>query len=245
MIYGMITVRSQSTRLPEKCYLPFGEGNVIEHMIKRAKHFDIKPIVCTTLEKEDDRIVEIAKKEDVLYFRGSTLDKLSRWRDACRKNNIEKFISIDADDPFFDYDLSLSSIKQLNSGYDLVKHSKHQPNYGFYEGCVGYSIKYDIIDKACKLKETHDTEMMWSFIEKVPNVKISNLDSKKIEISHPIRLTLDYAEDYWLMKSIERILGPYTSRKEIVNLFISNPDLYKINWFRNDDYNIAMNERIQ
>ena len=87
--------------------------------------------------------------------------------------------------------------------------------------------------------------MMWSFIEKVPNVKISNLDSKKIEISHPIRLTLDYAEDYWLMKSIERILGPYTSRKEIVNLFISNPDLYKINWFRNDDYNIAMNERIQ
>ena len=53
MIDGMITVRSQSSRLPEKCFLEFGNGNVIEHMIRRAKFFKINPIVCTTFEKEE------------------------------------------------------------------------------------------------------------------------------------------------------------------------------------------------
>ena len=43
MINGMITVRSQSTRLPEKCFLPFGDGNVLEHIIRRAKFFEINP----------------------------------------------------------------------------------------------------------------------------------------------------------------------------------------------------------
>ena len=87
MVNGLITVRSQSTRLPEKCFLPFGNGNVIEHVIRRAKYFKINPIVCTTNEIEDDRIVEIAKNEDVRYFRGSVKDKLLRWRDCCRKYN--------------------------------------------------------------------------------------------------------------------------------------------------------------
>ena len=239
MINGMITVRSQSTRLPEKCFLPFGRGNVIEHMIRRAKSFKIDPIVCTTIEKSDDRIIEIAKAEDVRFFRGSVKDKLVRWRDACRAHNIEKFISIDADDPFFDGHLSSLSMSLLNKSFDLVKHPKQQPNNGYYEGCVGYSISLDIIEKACELKNTDDTEMMWNFIEKVPNVKIANLEVVNDDINFPIRLTLDYQEDYWLMLSIIRILGQSPDRKDIINLFKVNPDFYKINWFRNDDYKNA------
>ena len=240
----MITVRSQSSRLPEKCFLEFGNGNVIEHMIRRAKFFKINPIVCTTLEKEDDGIVEIARKENVRYFRGSVKDKLVRWKEACEEHNITKFISIDADDPFFDKDLSFRSISQLEDGYDLVKHCEYQPNHGFYEGCVGYAIRLDIIQEACKIKETEDTEMMWSFIEKVPDVKIGTLNAEKIKTNFPIRLTLDYKEDYWLMRSLLRIVDSYSERIEIVNVFKQNPDLYKINWFRNFDYKIAQDEKI-
>ena len=98
MIDGMITVRSQSTRLPEKCFLPFGGGNVIEHMIRRAKHFEINPIVCTTIEESDDKIVEIAKAEGVRYFRGSVKDKLDRWNKASAKFNIDTPILCSASD---------------------------------------------------------------------------------------------------------------------------------------------------
>jgi len=243
MIDGMITVRSESKRLPQKCFLPFGDCNVLEHVIRRAKYFDINPIVCTTIESSDNKIIEIAKKENVRYFRGSVRDKLKRWRDACLEHEIASFISIDADDPFFDGELSIKSYRMLGKSFDLIKHPTQQPNYGFYEGCVGYSITLDIINKACQLKTTSNTEMMWTFIENVPAVRIgyAEMNSDK-KISFPIRLTLDYEEDYWLMRSISRIIGQFATRKEIVEIFANNPDLYKINWFRNDDYKIAQNK---
>ena len=240
----MITVRSQSTRLPEKCFLPFGDCNVIEYVIRRAIHFNINPIVCTTIESSDDRIIEIAKKEGVRFYRGSVKDKLVRWRDACRQYSSEKFISIDADDPFFDGDLSYKSINSLNNTFDIIKHPIQQPNKGFYEGCVGYSITSNIIEKACEIKNTDDTEMMWHFVEKVPEVKIGYLEIDDHEIDFPIRLTLDYQEDYWLMNSLVRILGQNPNREKIINFFMLNPDLYKINWFRNDDYKSAQVQSI-
>jgi Spore coat polysaccharide biosynthesis protein F, CMP-KDO synthetase homolog len=239
MVNGLITVRSQSTRLPEKCFLPFGNGNVIEHVIRRAKYFKINPIVCTTNEIEDDRIVEIAKNEDVRYFRGSVKDKLLRWRDCCRKYNLDKFVSIDADDPFFDGNLSNSSYKELSNSFDIIKHPRQQPNNGYYEGCVGYSLRTKIIEKACEIKNTDDTEMMWHFIEDVVGVRIGFLKVVDDNISFPIRLTLDYQEDYWIMQFILRLLGPFANRKEIIDLFIKNPDLYKINWFRTEEYKSA------
>ena len=49
-----------------------------------------------------------------------------------------------------------------------------------------------------------------------------------------LRLTLDYKEDYWLLESVRRMLGNLASRKQINELFQTNPDLYKINWFRNE-----------
>ncbi len=50
------------------------------------------------------------------------------------------------------------------------------------------------------------------------------------------RLTLDYEEDYWLLESVRRMSGNLATRQEINKLFLSNPDLYKINWFRNQEW---------
>ena len=53
---------------------------------------------------------------------------------------------------------------------------------------------------------------------------------------HSVRLTLDYQEDYWLLTFILNECGPNCTRSEIQDLFSRNPDLYKINWFRNSDW---------
>ena len=39
------------------------------------------------------------------------------------------------------------------------------------------------------------------------------------ELDYQIRLTLDYHEDFWLISSIVRILGPVPERGEIIKLF--------------------------
>jgi len=229
-INGMITVRSKSTRLKNKCFLPFSGKTVIEHIIDRSLNFNLDPILCTTIEKEDDRLEEIAINKNIRYFRGSVEDKLDRWRKACEKYNIDNFISVDADDLFFDKSLVLRSFDTLIKGYDFVTHPKLLP----YEGCVGYGITYDIIKKACQIKKTDKTEMMWVFIDEVKNLKKAQMHIP--ERGEKIRLTLDYIEDYWLMLAVERILGPYASMHDIIKLFQENPDLHKINWFRNHEY---------
>jgi len=167
MINGMVTVRSKSTRLLNKCNLPFGNQTVLEHVIHRAKHFGIDPIVCTTVESEDEVIEKIAIKHNVRYYRGSVKDKLVRWRNACREHNVERFVSVDADDLFFDGELSHKSLSKLGDSFDLITHSALQPYGGFYEGCVGYSLTSEIIERACDIKKDEDTEMMWRFIQEV------------------------------------------------------------------------------
>src|SRR4051812_25242251 len=76
---GFITVRATSTRLPGKCFLPLGDMNVLEHVIRRARSYGIDPIVCTSLDKADDRIESVARSENAKFFRGSLVNKLKRW----------------------------------------------------------------------------------------------------------------------------------------------------------------------
>ena len=56
-----------------------------------------------------------------------------------------------------------------------------------------------------------------------------------------VRLTLDYIEDYNLLTFVLQELGPDCSRIEIGELFSRNPDLYKINWFRNLEWSSNQN----
>lgn len=227
-----ITVRTSSTRLPQKCLLPFGDGNILEHIIRRAKHYDLNPIVCTTVDESDDIVQQIAEKEATQCFRGSILNKLKRWRNCCYHFNSEKFHTVDADDPFFDADLVKKSFALLGKGYDMVCPTKSSSAGG---ASVGYSLTRDIIARACELAgDDEDTEMMWYYLEKMPDLKSTRLK----DTSNPIkaRLTLDYEEDYWLLVSIQRMVGSMVPRNEVDNLFRRNPDLYKINWFRNEEW---------
>ncbi len=241
MVCALITVRSTSSRLPEKCFLPFGEFSVLEHIIKRTLHFGLEPIVCTTRDKDDDRIQQLASSSGVRCFRGSTINKLQRWRDCCRMFDLDKFHTVDADDPFFDGRLVLESMKKLNTGYDVIEPTISSSAGG---ASVGYSLRYQIVEKACEnLEDTADTEMMWYFLEKIPGVRKCTLNEIDSNIPDKLRLTLDYEEDYWLLQSVRRMLGNLASRTEINQLFIDNPDLYKINWFRNEEWQAGQKDK--
>ncbi|MBL7004351.1 MAG: hypothetical protein ISR69_10030 [Gammaproteobacteria bacterium] len=234
---GFITVRTSSTRLPKKCLLPFGESTVLNHIIRRAVSYGIKPIVCTSTSKEDDTIEEIANKEGVKCYRGSLDNKLQRWLDCAMHFNIDAFHTIDADDPFFDGNEMKDSMRMLQEEkLDMVEPTKSSSAGG---ASVGYSLTTDIVKRACKdLDKDTDTEMMWYYMEKISDLKAKILPETRKKITK-VRLTLDYEEDYWLLESVRRILGNLASKGEVERLFLSNPDMYKINWFRNEEWQSA------
>jgi spore coat polysaccharide biosynthesis protein SpsF len=236
-ISGLITVRTSSTRLPNKCLLPFGDGNVLEHIIRRTLAYGITPIVCTSIDCSDDIIERIAVKEGVKFFRGSLVNKLKRWSDCAEQFELETFHTIDADDPFFDGDEIKKSMELLRVGlYDVVYPTESSSAGG---ASVGYSLTAEIVKRASNtIPVDADTEMMWYYIEKIPNIRMQVLpDEQSLKFS--VRLTLDYEEDYWLLCSVRRILGNLALRSEVNKLFLRNPDLYLVNFFRNQEWKSA------
>ena len=145
-IKGFITVRSSSTRLPNKCLLPLGNNNILQHVIKRCLKYGIDPIVCTSIDPSDDIIEEICKKMKIKFFRGSLINKLKRWSDCASFYEIKDFHTVDADDPFFDGDEMILSMKKLRDGnYDVVLPTISSSNGG---ASVGYSLTSKIVLEA-------------------------------------------------------------------------------------------------
>jgi len=219
--------------LPQKCLLPFGDYNVIEHIIHRTNHYQLEPIICTSTDSSDDILEEIAQNEKVKVFRGSMVNKLKRWYDCCNQFDIGSFHTVDADDPFFDGDLMKKSMELLEKGYDVVCPTESS---SAGDASVGYSLTKDVIKKSLEfIEEEEDTEMMWHFLDKVTNLKkivLPNINECPVKV----RLTLDYEEDYWMLQTVRRIVGNLSDRKTIDQLFINNPELYQINWFRNKEW---------
>lgn len=240
MISAFVTVRTQSSRLPNKCLLPFGKQTVLHHVLNRCISGGLRPIVCTTDLTSDDVLTDICDDLNVEYFRGSEKNKLQRWRDCCREFKVSSFHTVDADDPFFCVEEIQRSFNQLENGFDMVEPTKSSSSGG---ATVGYSIKSHVLEQVCaNLKSTTDTEMMWTFIKAVPKLKITQL-SEPDQNAISARMTLDYHEDYIFLSAILAILGPNATKASISNLLLTNPDLTLINEFRADEW--ANNQKLK
>ena len=193
------------------------------------------------MDSSDDVLEEIANVLGVRCFRGSMNNKLKRWYDCSEEFGVKSFHTIDADDPFFDGSEMIKSIKLLRSGnYDVVSPTVSSSSGG---ASVGYSLTGDIIKRALYgLADNTDTEMMWYYLEKISGIKMKTLPELGNQ-NVKVRLTLDYVEDYWLLVSIVRILGNTPSRAEINQLFINNPDLMRVNFFRNNEWKAAQTSK--
>jgi spore coat polysaccharide biosynthesis protein SpsF (cytidylyltransferase family) len=207
--------------------------SVLEHVIRRARSFGIDPIVCTSTDKADDRIEATARAEGAKFFRGSLVNKLKRWSDCAAHFNIDMFHTVDADDPFFEGDEMRRSMERLEAEQlDVVAPTPWSSSGG---GSVGYSLRSRTVEQAVVgLGEEADTEMMWYYVERVPGVRMATLQD--LEPLPVVRLTLDYEEDYWLLQTVCRLAGNMARGQAVYDLFRRNPDLHRINWFRNEQW---------
>lgn len=226
-----ITVRSDSSRLPAKAYKNILGRSVIEMIMKRAKlvkNVDMV-VVCTTEREVDNKIIEIAQKIGVNYFRGSLEDKLDRWYGAVKKFNIDIFATFDGDD--------LLCAPEL---IDLALEQMEKENLDFLEapdnlavGAFTYCIKAKALEKVCLIKNTEDTEMMWTYFKDTGLFKIGKLKIEDTVYLNPdARLTLDYQEDFNFFEVIFKYFNNRendVSLKEVMKYLNAHPEVIEIN----------------
>jgi spore coat polysaccharide biosynthesis protein SpsF len=142
-VFIFITVRTSSSRLPNKCLKKINNKKIIEIVIQRAKKIGYQIILLTTKNKSDDTLCNLAKKNKIMHYRGSTNNVLKRWYDCMISFNADIAIIVDADDLLFDYDIYKIALKKiLTNKFDYIK-----ANENSITGLFTYIFNANVIKK--------------------------------------------------------------------------------------------------
>ena len=239
----IVEARSKSKRFPNKVLKKIGNKKVLEIMIDRLKNIeginDI--IVATTRNKEDEEMIKIAKKKNVKFYKGSENDVLKRVLLAAKKFKTDVIVEITGDNILVDYKISTDVIKfylKNKTKYDFVSNDiEIYLNNRKSNGPLGFSTKVfstKILSKIDKLaKHPIDREHVANYIVKnYKKFRIKNVNLPKFLKKENFRLTMDYKEDYEVIKKVYNNL--YSKNKnftaiDIVSYFKKNPKVKLIN----------------
>jgi len=224
----LVTARLKSERLPLKIIKDLNGKTVIERLIDRIKEIkDIADIVlCTSTNSQDKPLVDIARKNNIYYFNGYEKDVLKRLLDAAKFFNLDYFLGITADNPLITIRYSNLIVDEIKTNkYDFIKLE------GLPLGVATYGMKVKALEVVCKIKSIIDTEI-WGYL--IDRSEIFDIKTIKItdKLNRPeLRLTLDYEEDYELIRNIysnisfKKVLNLYN----VIDYLDKNSEIAKIN----------------
>ena len=236
-----LSVRTGSTRLPKKALYEIKGKTTIEYLIDRLKKskYAEKVVVCTTELKEDDILCDIAERNDIDYFRGSSPDKLKRWLGATERYGVDFFVNVDGDDIFFDAGLADICFEQTEYEYWHNNHLDFIDGQGNYNDVYGVSTH--ALNRVCESKQSDETEFVKPFFydigEYINIQELVNVPDKYKK--RKMRLTLDYEEDFEFFKNvIEHFLDKSKEMEfeDIIKYIEENPEVSSINWHREQDW---------
>ena len=229
----IIQARTGSTRLPNKVLLKFGKKTILEHVIQRVKkvNFKKKVIIATTINKKDKKIVQIAKKNNCLFFKGSAQNVLKRYFECSKKFKLNTIVRICSDSPFIDpkiIDMAYKIFKKKK--YDYVSNILN-PTYP-----AGMSVEifnFESLKKAAEAKtDKKEQEHVTPFIYRNDEMfQIKNFETKRNFKNY--RFSVDFKKDFVAMKNLYEIMdkSKKNTLNHLIKLMDKNPKIKKINYY--------------
>jgi spore coat polysaccharide biosynthesis protein SpsF len=236
----IIQARTGSTRLPQKMILPFYENEGIFSLILKRLTLNFKKeniILATSTNPNNDVLVDIAKKYEINYFRGSENDVLQRFIDAANEFNADKIIRVCADNPFLDMDFLnflLQNFEKTDCDYMSFSTSEGTPTIKTHYGFWAEAVKLSALEKVRELTDEnlyheHVTNFIYAnreifdvnFFEIIP----------QIDRHKDIRLTIDTQVDFDIQKEIYAKLNNYIpnfTSLNVIDFLEDNPHYLEI-----------------
>ena len=229
----IIVARNLSERLGKKAFLKIDETETIKIVIERAKQIkNIDHIIlATSNNKSDDAFKKIAKEMGIDFFRGSSDNVADRFYKCSKKYKLDNIIRITGDALLVDYEMlniALNEHIKKNNDVTFIK------NLPF--GTAKEVFTFETIESIAKnINNAKNSEYLEFYLQNNRYFNVGYIKSK-YKFDKQIRLTLDYKEDYSLMKKI--FLNFSTKGRSIITipqvlkLINNNKKLIKINSFR-------------
>lgn len=234
-IIAIIQARLGSTRLPNKVLkelLP-GESvlNCMLYRVKKSKLINYI-IVATTKNQKDRKLVSYLEKIGQKYFVGKEDDVLDRYYQAARAEGAQSsdiIVRLTADCPVIDPKIIDTVIgRYLDGGYDFVSNSLEP--YSYPDGMDVEVFSFKNLKRARReaVLPSHREHVTFYFWQNQNIFKINYVKNDKNLSDY--RLTLDYQEDYLLLKKIYEHFKNYDfTMQEIIDYLDINPKIKDIN----------------
>ncbi len=215
----ILQARLGSKRFPNKILKKIHENfNSLTFLIKRIKKSNINLVIATTKSNKDDRIVDICKKNNVLFFRGSENNVFERYKKTAKFYKIKNIIRLTSDCPLIDFFL-LKKMKRIfvKNELDYISNTLPINKSNFPNGSDIEIFKSSLLEKSHRLSKKdkeHVSNKFWQYknIKKKTVVNNKNLSE--------LRYTLDYKSDLVVIKKI--LIYLHKNKKEITYKNISN-----------------------
>jgi len=235
-VAAIVQARFGSTRLPGKILKAISHKPMLWHIVDRLSHSRLidQIIVATTNLSEDDQVQEFCELNNILFYRGSPEDVLSRYYTAADVNKADIVVRITSDCPVIDpiiVDRMLEKFFAENQLSNLDYLSNVLPRT-FPRGLDTEIFSFNALAKAHheatqRYEREHVTPYIYNHPEKFT---IKNFTNEKDYSFH--RWTVDTQEDFLL---IEKVYDSLYNKKrlfffeDILKLFEERPDLININ----------------
>jgi spore coat polysaccharide biosynthesis protein SpsF len=224
-----LSIRNKATRLPGKSFLPLAGRPLADQLLARLRHSrEAHVVVITTSTHPDDAVFEeVASRSSVEVFRGSEDDKLDRYLAAARAFGVDLTAIVDGDDPLCDpgyIDRLLRAMRQSGADFGSVRQLP--------VGVTSNVVRVDALEKVCRLKTEHDTEVWGGYFTETGLFKTCMLEADPAHRDPSLRLTLDYPEDYDLIGRIYTALAPHRddfTLDDVFEVLRGSPELRSIN----------------
>ena len=220
-----------STRLPGKVLKEVMGRPLLSYQIERLKRVNKieKIIIATTVNKEDDPIVQLCTKESIPCFRGSEEDVLDRYYQTADKFGVKHIVRITSDCPLIDPRLCDHVVEvYLESNVDFV-----HTGLTFAEGLDCEILSFSALERAwreasLKSEREHVTLYLHNHPELFKKITLTNKTDDSI-----YRVTIDEEEDFFVVKAIiEALYGKAPGLfaiNEIKNFLDTHPEIFKLN----------------
>ena len=136
----IIQARLGSTRLPGKILKQFyGDKTLLETVISNLQKVGgTKIIVATSVNPNNDKLESFLKERNIMVFRGSEDDVLSRFIGAAVTNGVDGIVRICSDNPFLDWHGVAELIEKAKTsnadyiGYRINNTPSIKTHFGFW-----------------------------------------------------------------------------------------------------------------
>jgi spore coat polysaccharide biosynthesis protein SpsF len=202
-------------------------------------------VVATTVQPEDDVIVEICGAEGLDCYRGDPHDLLDRHYRAALEFGGETVIKIPSDCPLIDpviVDKVIGYWLQHSGELDFVSnlHPATWPDGNDVEIMTFRALEQAWGEADRPMEREHTTPFIW---ERPERFRIGNVTMESgLDYSMTHRFTIDYEADYRFIRAVFEELypvNPLFGVEAILELLERRPDIYAINadlagvnWYR-------------